>query len=711
MDVFLLLCACSFKRIYTQVKTDALEVLKALGIFEPYEDGTNFFLWAISSWKTGASGDCFSSEIMTVRAALGEKHKDNWLNAIPVPAIWNAVTAEEIFCEAYSAERRATGRQRLLGLFGRLFSDPNRPGMVFADTNKVIFGKDPDSQWNSIHEFIDHYWGNDLELVLNLRHEIYVYKHKCNRHYILVYRPLCLASSSIKGVPMRQRIKRGLTAGTLCNIQRFINGLGFLSPTVEWGNIVDAMVAFQIFTNGLHGGRRQSAAMFRHFCRLDESENPLTQNGLRKLEGAVPFSLRTMRSRTERKKNRRRTTDDDCRVIPQARRLICNHPDLKGKCENEEDAREVVGPIFDNVMTLFYEPNNMYAIKTRLDQLKKHFTADSFFPKLIDEHWRNRRMNPGNSNAHNTSNEQTATNNNTCDEWIDKYAPKVGETRGDSFWIRMGKSQIDLKHINEAVNQVTHKHHDNWSFVEGDAFPGPCQEFYEGILLLGGLQERLRKRNRIGEIRRIRATRHTEYGLEQDKMVGTYDRNIFYTRVHLAFKNTSKGRPKQPDLPRLTPLQESHVAVLKDYYTKHNVFPSGKEGGNASVWAKNCKSRFINGKMADDHPIVIALKAIGFMDYKPAENIESGNKARTNGIRNTVWNQRYNELKDFLSQPELGGFQALRKRNKNLAEEYRYLAKWVENNKPLYKKKYWVKDENTNAARYKKLQELGVDWS
>ena len=202
------------------------------------------------------------------------------------------MTRDQIFCKAYSSEKRETGRDQMLELFEQLFGDPNRPGIVFADTNDVIFGDDPASPWQNIHEFIRHHWGDNLNLVLNLREEIYVYKHKKNPHAILVHRPLCLASCSIDGVKMESRIKRGLTAATLCNVQRNINGLEFLSPTVEWGNIVQAMIAFQICYNGmLHRGLRQSAAFFRHFCRLDKSETPLTKNGLGKIEGPVPQNL------------------------------------------------------------------------------------------------------------------------------------------------------------------------------------------------------------------------------------------------------------------------------------------------------------------------------------------------------------------------------------------------------------------------------------
>ncbi len=815
-----------------------MKVIKAIGMSElDARNGKDFFLWAVCSWNTGASEDNYSSYIMTVRAVLGEQHKNNWFDTIPVAAKENPKTREDIFNKKdYRSEQRATGRQRLIALFHRLLNDPSRPGIVIVDTNEVCFGDDRGSPWKDIHEMIvDDDLDLDMELVLNIRNEIYVYTHIFNPQSIIVQRPFCLASSSIEGASMEDRIKRGLTAGTLCNVQRFVNGLAFLSPAVQWGNIVEAMVAYQIHRNGLHGGLRQSAAMFRHFCRLDETETPLTKNDLGKITGEVPKSLRSA-WRHRHPEDVRKATANDCKVVLQARRLICNHPDLEGKCDSEEDAREVMGPIFDGIFDLFCKPgdSSREVIKIRLDSLKKHFTEESFFRRLIDERWRKIRWNSGNPMAYGITNEQLVTNNDNCDTWIESFAPQDGQKTGQPFWIRLGDSERELGHIQKALGNERHKRNKGknkkvWSLVD---FPGPCKDIYGGEHCFMGLRERISPRKRKGESLHIRATRHSRYGLHQEFTVGTRDRRTFYTLVHIVFKNGSSGeevaiegsgddaekdkendwewpsddvsqditstrrdavgesdptiqntsrdnhtdassgqeatnestgsdthdtsprpenRPQlRPDteryvaahqasvtdassgqeatnestgsdtddtddatshrpenLPKLDPKQESYVAALKNYHSENNgTFPSGRTPGfeKAFNWAKNYRSQYKSRKKGDDHPIVIHLKAIGWMDYNAAEHIQSGNKGWNNQDRNEMWNQRCNELNHFVKKS--GGLDDLRKRNKELDKKYKSLARWVEDNKPQYKKKYWTKDPKVNEERFKKLSNI-----
>lgn len=510
--VFCLVLALVLSRIYRRIREDMEVVLKALDIRMPH-DGIEFFLQALCSWKTGAPDDCYSSEIMTVQGVLGEVHKENWEDAIPVAAVVKAVGGKEIFCENYIPEERASGRYRSFDLFSRLFSDPTRPGIVFADTNEVIFEDDDASPWKNIHDFIKHHWGKDLNLVLNLRDEIWVYKHKCHPHAILVHRPLCVASSSLETISMEQRVNRGLTAGVLCNVQRFCNGLEPLSDDVEYGNIVHAMAAFQVYKEGFHGGLRQAVAVFRHFCRLDNSVNPLTMNRLGKTEGPVPMTLRETNTIQKRKEDRNRTTNDDHKVVEQARRLICNNPNLQGKCASEEAVREIIGPVVDKIIALFQKDNSPDLVKTRLDSLKEHqFEEDSFFSGLIDEHWENHRENSGNSTAAGISNQQITTNNFNVDAWIGEFAPKDGGTKGRTFWIKMGGSQREDRQIKWAENKEK-----RWTLVD---FPGPCKDIFQGELKFESLRERVKPRNRKLQTRHTRATRYPQYGLQAEKKIG-----------------------------------------------------------------------------------------------------------------------------------------------------------------------------------------------
>jgi hypothetical protein len=262
---------------------------------------------------------------------------------------------------------------------------------------------------------------------------------------------------------------------------------------------------------------------------------------LAKLEGPVPISLRVTNTVRKRKDDRNRTTDDDYKVVEQARRLICNHPNLQGRCRSEEAAREVIGPVVDAIIALFHKVDSPELIKTRLESLKEHqFEKDSFLPGLIDEHWENRRENSGNSKAAGISNPQIATNNEYVGAWIDKFVPRDGQTRGRSFWIKMGETARETKQIAWAESKSKDKDAVRWKVLD---FPGPYNIF-EGKLKFESIRERLKPRKRKKQTRHTRATRYDKYGLELDCRIGKRDKNRSYTLAHFTFKDENQVRKK-----------------------------------------------------------------------------------------------------------------------------------------------------------------------
>ena len=331
---------------------------------------------------------------------------------------------------------------------------------------------------------------------------------------------------------MEQRTNCGLTAGVLCNVQQYFNSLEPLSDEVTDGNVVHAMFSFQIYRKGLHGGLRQAAAIFLHFCCLDSSEEPLKQNDLNKIKGPVPLSLTACYK--ERSEGASRTTGDDHKVVNQARRLICNHPKLKGRSLSVESAREVMGQIFDEIVALIFKVESLLLLRTRLKCLEKQFKEDSFFRWLIIEQWEQLRQNSGNPAATWISTKEIEKNNDAFDKWIDKFAPKPEQTRGESFWIRMGESAIEKHQLHKARNGILSKYHPNWKYMRGD-FPGFCTDFFVH-LKHSTFQGSLKKRKLKGETLQTQATRHNKYGLQVDYLIFSDDEEIFWTSVHLTHK-------------------------------------------------------------------------------------------------------------------------------------------------------------------------------
>ena len=335
---------------------------------------------------------------------------------------------------------------------------------------------------------------------------------------------------------MDKRTNRGLTAGVLCNVQRYFNGLKPLSDKVTDGNVVHAMFAFQIYRKGFHGNILQASAMYRHFCRLESSEVPLKQNGLAKIKGAVPLSLTAyMKERFDG--TRRRTTHDDHKVVKQARHLICNHPKLKGMSLTEESAREVMEQVFEDIVALLSKAENKILLRTRLKSLERQFKKDSFFPQLICEQWEKLRKNSGNPAATWISAKEIENNNDAFDKWIAKFAPKPKETTGAPFWIRMGKTKCELKQLDQARNGILSTNgNPNWKYIHMICdFPLSCTDFFVPLVhstFIG----RLKKRKLKGQTRQARATRYIQYGMHLDYLIFSDDEEIFWTCVHLTHK-------------------------------------------------------------------------------------------------------------------------------------------------------------------------------
>ena len=191
---------------------------------------------------------------------------------------------------------------------------------------------------------------------------------------------------------------------------------------------------------------------------MEYSEVPLKQNGLAKIKGAIPQSL-TAYTKERFDGTRRRTTHDDHKVVKQARRLICNNPKLKEMSLTEESAREVMEQIFEDIIALLStNAESTLLPRTRLKSLEQQLKKDSFFPKLICEQWEKSRKNSGNPAPTWISAKEIEKNNDAIDRWIKKFAPKSKETKGASFFIRLGRTQMDLEQIERPGQERNFEH-------------------------------------------------------------------------------------------------------------------------------------------------------------------------------------------------------------------------------------------------------------
>jgi hypothetical protein len=195
-----------------------------------------------------------------------------------------------------------------------------------------------------------------------------------------------------------------------------------------------------------------------------------------------------------------------------------------------------MGPIYTELVALIHKVGSPNLVRTRLTGLiDNHFEEGSFFPGLINEQYENRRQNSGNPTATWISNQQITDNNNAVDDLIDGFAPTSEQTKGKSFWIRIGaKSPREREQISRAMNDCDF----SWELIETD-FPGSCGDLFQNIVLQS-LQGRLRGRKLKNEINTTRATRHTKYGLGLDKIIGLDNENWFWTRVHFKWKKQKK---------------------------------------------------------------------------------------------------------------------------------------------------------------------------
>ena len=477
-----------------------------------------FFVHAKASWKPGANH--LSVTIMVTQCILGPMFKDRWSNTLPVPAERNARGTKEIFSKDFSSRKRRQGRESARKTIRQLLA--SKFGIIYLDTNDVIFGDDPNSKYASVYAFLNEEFP-DLEQKLVLRYgELIVFVNsKGGKHAIIVHRPLCLGGTSINCEPV-YRVQRSLSAATLCNVQRLVQGIACLCKHDEFANPIHAMMAFQLKSSGLHGGLRQAAAFFKYFVRLGPTSttvNPLVQNAIPKLGVDTPSPM-SLRSRKRPVPVSKRSEDDP--IVLRGRRLLSNSTD---------DTLEQSYLYMTNILFKQSKGNtdNRLVLSRYSELLKRHVVPGSSLDQKLKDLRKVHGHNSGNTEAFGITKPELQINNVSFGALVELHKPdQSGNLGGGPFWVQPGRAKRLLKAMS--------------SYTQQEDFPGKHTTIFDD-LVFGGLENRLKECRVLGEAvtKHTRATKTPEYGLSKCQVKGICpSTGNVYVLVNLIIKNSSK---------------------------------------------------------------------------------------------------------------------------------------------------------------------------
>jgi hypothetical protein len=171
--------------------------------------GIPIYLRVISSWATGFQ-ERLSSTMEATKCLVGE---GNWVSASPNPVYPQARNAQEGFYDDFDDEGRPDGFTTLEREIDCFNAQP--AGALLVDTNEVLFGNNENRFFESIHNYLQQKRCYEMKREI-LGGEITVYKsHSSQLHFILVHRPLSLASDSRLFIKRLWRCVRGLAVTTL----------------------------------------------------------------------------------------------------------------------------------------------------------------------------------------------------------------------------------------------------------------------------------------------------------------------------------------------------------------------------------------------------------------------------------------------------------------------------------------------------------------
>ena len=329
--------------------------------------------------------------------------------------------------DQYTTKHKADGRDRARHIIRTLLQA--KYGIVFFDTNKLIFDHDPLSRYASAAMFLEREFGF-VECSSFLFGEIRVYCNIPRTHAVLIHGPLCHASFSKEGVKLEYKVRRAITIAILSNVARLVRGVPPLSNGDDFQNPINAMLSLQTLQNGFHQGLRQCTVFFKDAITV-KTTNALLQNNLSRLPINSPVSsnLRRLENTQYGVARAARAAIEDVRV--DNHRIVQQGVNVFVGASLGREAQA-----YRTVISLFVQDGKEFET-VRWCQLMKCVADGSRIKSIMMQLRCDNTQNRGNVNARGYTEIEKDVKQLALDQLVESHGPNVetGEP-GPPFWIQ-----------------------------------------------------------------------------------------------------------------------------------------------------------------------------------------------------------------------------------------------------------------------------------
>ena len=407
------------------------------------------FLHALMSWKPNIDG--LSTKLVATLGIVRDPSKLS--DPIDFPAIADAKTTEDRYDTThYTALHKGDGRQHVHEIIVMLLAAPF--GIVFLDTNRIIFAEDENFDGN-VYDFLRETFGL-TEVQCILFGEIRIFSDRAELHAVVVHGPLCVSTDPRQALIVK--VRRSLTEAILNNIGRMFRGEALLAEDMDEFNPINGALCFQVYRYGLHQGARQASTAKRNLS-ADKETNAFVVNGLAK----------TTTSNFPVAQNLR---DDINRNRPPVSRPLNKHVVLQGRRLVSKMTEENAPVIYQTLMGLFEGNNATPRCKTARWRLlmKNHIRPESELHAKLTQLRTAANDESANSNLGNRTvglgrgNKpcHTRENNEELAVILAKHGPN-GTQPGSRFWIKGNRKSVRPKNntmCNDGVTEFPGKYND-----------------------------------------------------------------------------------------------------------------------------------------------------------------------------------------------------------------------------------------------------------
>jgi hypothetical protein len=378
----------------------------------------------VRSWKPGHDA-VYATTVTTTQCVLGTDDDDAMTDTIPVAAIPNAKTDEEVFnTSAYTDAIKLEGLDvlpRILEMF-RCYDY----GFVDLDSNKLIYDEFLGQQVEQVlvqfgfrFDFYSH--GTEIKLFIDTTNEARV---------IFLHYPYCVVNYGRWMTVFRRQIKVCI----MTDVVRVLDGKPHLSPLDKFHNPVNGMLGYQITKRAIHQNNYVASAIYRD-CTTCPMSFCLVENGLGKNANQDVPVTETLRNRYYGHNLDDHGRPTDCAIYCKAKSIICD--------QSLESTQAMV--------TKLKALLNAGAKKQdRKDALKhihwKTLIEDFVVPhtplaELLQKAWDKDKPNSGNPNARGRFKDERVALANVWDSLWETHQPN-GNVDGPAFWVRQKDNSV-----------------------------------------------------------------------------------------------------------------------------------------------------------------------------------------------------------------------------------------------------------------------------